>query len=50
LAHRSTNLCPSVERITLNNMKKYEKAELRGATLFSNQMLQGECHGGCILQ
>ncbi|KAI7839131.1 hypothetical protein COHA_007134 [Chlorella ohadii] len=27
-------------RITLNNMKKYEKAELRGATLFSNQMLQ----------
>ena len=29
------------ERITLNNMKKYEQTELRGATMFSNQMLQG---------
>ena len=32
------------DRITLHNMKKYEKTELRGATMFSNQMLQGGCH------
>ena len=43
ISHRSNpTVCPCTDRITLNNMKRYEKTELRGATLFTNQMLQGE--------
>ena len=30
-----------VEPITFNNMQKYAETDLRGATLFSNRMLQG---------